>query len=473
MARSSYLRFLVIASAIYVCAHAAPLCADYIVTGDVIPDDPSKWGDSTSVFIAWTYDGSVTIDSNYDVLTQYAYVGYLPRHTGTFTVDGPGSTWTNKARLYIGLVGNGILNITGGGAVINYDYGYLGDYGSATGTARIDGTNSHWTNNNELYVGFYGKGRLEITGGGEVSNTFGYIGYDVNIYDQPPSVGTGMITVDGVNSKWTNSSSLYVGDYGKGTLNISGGASVTATSASVNSQSLLVIDVGNSSQLSIDGGSGAITNNGTIRILAGANAAGIAYTPISAAPTWNGSGAYQAIGGTWDSTAHTFSASGVQQGLLDNQITIDLRDTQRLLVTDVGLGASFAPATADTSLDFTASAISGQPLVDLQTILNANNQTLLDGWQMTVSGGYTTGQPAYLSFNVGSSFSRNDITVWYYDGTAWSQYDATDLTCNGGYASFTVYGFSDYALSVPEPGTLMILASGFLIMLVYIRRRFR
>lgn len=314
---------------------------------------------------------------------------------------------------------------------------------------------------------------MEITGGGEVSNTFGYIGYDVNIYDQPPSVGTGMITVDGVNSKWTNSSSLYVGDYGKGTLNISGGATVTATSASVNSQSLLVIDVGNSSQLSIDGGSGAITNNGTIRILAGANAAGIAYTPISAAPTWNGSGAYQAIGGTWDSTAHTFSASGVQQGLLDNQITIDLRDTQRLLVTDVGLGASFAPATADTSLDFTASAISGQPLVDLQTILNANNQTLLDGWQMTVSGGYTTGQPAYLSFNVGSSFSRNDITVWYYDGTAWSQYDATDLTCNGGYASFTVYGFSDYALSVPEPGTLMILASGFLIMLVYIRRRFR
>ena len=91
---------------------------------------------------------------------------------------------------------------------------------------------------------------------------------------------------------------------------------------------------------------------------------------------------------------------------------------------------------------------------------------------MTVTGGYTTGQPAYLSFDVGSGISRNDITVWQYEGNAWSQFDATDLTVNGGYASFTVTGFSDYALStVPEPGTLALLASGFLSIFFYIRRR--
>jgi hypothetical protein len=259
---------------------------------------------------------------------------------------------------------------------------------------------------------------------------------------------------------------------GQGTLNISGGGSVTATSVSINSQSLLAIDVDNGSQLTVNNGTGTITNNGTVRILAGTGAAAnVPYTPISAG-TWSGTGIYQVIGGIWDSTAHTFTASAVQTGLSGTPITIDLKNIQRLLVTDGGLGASFAPKKGHSLLNFTASAISGQPLTDLETILSSINQTLLGDWQMTVNGGYTTGQPAYLSFDVGSGISRNDITVWQYDGTAWSQFDATDLTCNGGYASFTVTGFSDYALStVPEPGTLILLASGLISTFVYVRRR--
>ena len=234
------------------------------------------------------------------------------------------------------------------------------------------------------------------------------------------------------------------------------------------------MDVGNGSTLklyNIYNGNGAIDNNGIVRFCAGAGAIiGKIYIPISAG-TWSGSGIYQPIGGKWDSTAHTFTASNVQQGLSGTLITIDLNNTQRLLVSDGGLGASFAPTTTDTLLNFTASHISGQPLVDLQTILNANNQTLLGGWQITATGGYTTGNPAYLSFDVGDGHSRNDITVWHYDGGAWSKFDATDLTCNGGYASFTVTVFSGYALTVPEPDTLILLASGLLSVCVYVRRR--
>ena len=303
-----------------------------------------------------------------------------------------------------------------------------------------------------------------ITGGGAVSCDSGSIG------NTSSSLGT--VTVDGTKSKW-NSYSLYVGVgssgyyFGKGTLNILGGGAVTATS----SKSLLAIDVGNGSQLIINNGTGSIGSTGAIRILAGANAsAGIAYTPISASSFYNYT-TYQPIGGMWNSTTHKFTASAVQQGFSDTQTTINLKNFQRLLI-DGSLGASFAPTSTDTLLNFTASPISGQPLVDLQTILNANQQTLLSDWQMTVTGGYTTGDPAYLSFNVGPGISRNDIAVWHYNGAAWSQYDATDLTCNGDYASFTVTGFSGYALSaVPEPGTLILLASGLMSTFVYARRR--
>ena len=316
------------------CAFAAPLRADTIAVGDVSPPDPSAWISSTNAYIAQTADGSVTINSQSQVLSQYAFIGCLSGLTGAFTVDGPGSTWTNGSRIFVGYSSVGTLNVTGG-AVVNNGLGYLGYIADSAGIAKVDGAGSKWSNSSQLYVGFWGSGRLEITGGGAVSDSFAELGYST--YDEPPSIGTGMVTVDGNNSKWTNNSSLYVGNTGIGTLNVSGGGAVTATSASVNSQSLLAIDVGNGSQLAINNGTDTITNNGTVRILAGAIAAAdVPYSPISAG-TWSGTGTYQPIGGTWDSTAHSFTASAVQTGLSGTPITIYLKSIQRLLVTDYGL----------------------------------------------------------------------------------------------------------------------------------------
>ena len=46
----------------------------------------------------------------------------------------------------------------------------------------------------------------------------------------------------------------------------------------------------------------------------------------------------------------------------------------------------------------------------------------------------------------------------------WTPYNAQDLTYDGTYASFTATGFSGYAVTVPEPGTLVLLAAGLLIL---------
>ena len=130
----------------------------------------------------------------------------------------------------------------------------------------------------------------------------------------------------------------------------------------INSQSLLSIDVGRGSSLSVGGGTGTITNNGTLRVLAGASvAAGNVSAPV-AAVAWGGSGTLQAVGGTWNAGSQQFTASPVQSGTSGTPVAIDLASTQRWLISDSATGgpwASFLATTTSTPLDFTATTISG------------------------------------------------------------------------------------------------------------------
>jgi T5SS/PEP-CTERM-associated repeat protein len=77
------------------------------------------------------------------------------------------STWTSNG-LSICNSGNGTLNITNGGKVSTF-YGYLGCNSGSTGTATVDGIGSTWTNSSSsLYIGKSGNGTLNITNGGKV-----------------------------------------------------------------------------------------------------------------------------------------------------------------------------------------------------------------------------------------------------------------------------------------------------------------
>ena len=82
------------------------------------------------------------------------------------------------------------------------------------------------------------------------------------------------------------------------------------------------------------------------------------------------------------------------------------------------------------------------------------------GWQYSATGsGYTAGDPVYLSFAVPPGLSTLDLDLWHFDGTNWGSFSASDLTCGGGYANFTVTQFSGYAVSaVPEPSAAASLA---------------
>ena len=121
--------------------------------------------------------------------------------------------------------------------------------------------------------------------------------------------------------------------------------------------------------------------------------------------TWtgDGTGIYQAVGGTLNTSTHRFTTSAVQTGSSGVTIPIDLRSIQRILVNDSAtnwsVGASFL--NKSKPLNFTATTIGGSELDSLDSLL-IPGQSLLGGWNFTTDSGYTPGDPAYLSFGIGS-----------------------------------------------------------------------
>ncbi len=449
----------------------------------------SKWINSGSLLIGWSGSGSLTVAEGGQVTTTtlYASLGDLygngsiaatqgavldadlrfdASHRSTLVFPfGSGGTLTVTASggdLGAGYKGRGSLTIADG-VSISCGYGRLGYYSGATGVATITGSGSKWTNSGSLYVGYSGSGTLDVADGGQASSFNGYLGYNTG--------ATGVATISGSGSIWSNSGGLYVGN--SGTLQVSDGGQVTAGTVLVIAQSLFDIDVDNGSALSVGGGTGTITNNGNTRFTAAAGAAAGQYRPISAT-TFTGSGAYTAIGGTWDPTGHVFTVSSQMMAASGTPVTLDLASQQRLLVSDSqsgwSVGASLLAKTG--SVNFTATAMPDSNLGAL-TLLDGG-ESLLGAWQFSLGGsGYSLGDPVYLSFPVADGTPLSELQVWHWDGTGWSAFAAGDLNESQGYASFTVTSFSGYAVSVPEPSTLALLGMGTLGLLAYAWRRRR
>lgn len=442
----------------------------------------TEWNLWSDLRVGSAGHGTLNIVDGAVVSSFGSRVGDSSGATGVVTVDGAGSAWLNDYSLYMGDGGDGTLNVTNGAMVTNRNYFAIGyrDGGRSrlhiagggtvtsnapvhiatgpgtTGVATVDGPGSTWTIAEWLEVGNGGNGILTITNGGAVSTKWG-----ASLAWRAGSEA--VVTVDGTGSAWNNNDELEFGS-GTGRLQITNGGVVTATDLSLGPNTLLAIDIGKGSHLDL--GSGQFTNGGRVRLTTGADVPVGSYTPITAG-TWSGTGVYEPIGGTWNTTEHKFIVSAPVQGTAGSPVTInDLATSQRILITDTqtgwSIGASFAPAAPSTALTLTASPITGDSLTSLESLLGPS-QSLLAGWQFTASGGYTSGDPVYLSMDIGAGFSPASLLVWHDGGAGWDAFAATDLTYDGRYASFTVTGFSAYALSaaaVPEPATLVLLATG-------------
>ncbi len=337
---------------------AAPVLAEITVTGDVDPNDPNDWNMFNRGTIGYQSSGTLNITNGDAVSSDGAYLGFQAGSTGVVTVDGAGSTWVNHDYLRVGIEGNGRLNIINGGSVdvlgstwlaywsgsegtIHFDvgtlttgslragasqlmgvgtihtrslasdvdqvfgsaadfsqtfvlnsqpgqnitvhldmdgqgdlgagytgtgslavsngigvtseFGYLGYHSGSTGVASVDGPGSAWTNSKELLVGRWGNGTLNVTNGGMVSGA-GYIGERAG--------STGVVTVDGAGSTWTtNDGFLNVGQGGSGTLNITNGGRVSDTR-----YGYIGDDVGSTGEVTVDGVGSMWTINERLRV---------------------------------------------------------------------------------------------------------------------------------------------------------------------------------------------------------------
>ena len=235
----------------------------------------STWTSTGHLRVGRLGAGTLNIlDGGVVTAADIAYVGDDVGSRGTVNVsgqdaDGNASTWTGANDIVIGEFGAGILNITAGGQVSNQS-GWIGSNAGAQGTVTVsgvgaDGVASTWTNNGDLLVGYDGNGTLNITEGGKVVSVGGLIGAN--------SDGVGEVIVTGAGSLWENSGRINVGLFGAGALRIEGGATVNSNDgivgASANGEAV-VSGAGsawiNAQQLNI-GSFGA----GTLRIENGAS----------------------------------------------------------------------------------------------------------------------------------------------------------------------------------------------------------
>ena len=120
-----------------------------------------------------------------------ATLGDAPRSRGTLNVTGgtfnvTGSDASN-IEFIVGRNGAGILNVTGGATANVTADSALGEYTGSSGTATVPGAGSTWTNGGDLHVGYSGHGTLNVTSGGQVSNANGYLGSQIG------SVGTSTV----------------------------------------------------------------------------------------------------------------------------------------------------------------------------------------------------------------------------------------------------------------------------------------
>ncbi len=439
---------------------------------------PDYWwtnggGSFAFAFIGKTTVGSVTVDSGSDLSSGFSYIGYEAGATGEVTVDGSGSTWTNIFfDLDVGVSGQGTLNITNGGAVSNGN-GFICESPGSTGVVTVDGNGSTWANSSCLSVGDSGQGTLNITNGGAVSNNYnGYIGYGDD--------STGVVTVDGSGSTWTNSNSLYVGgsDYssgGTGELSVGNGGSVA---------------VGNMLK---------VWNPGTVNLAGGAlTAVTLDHTDGGA---FNFTGGLLSVGtfqGNLVNNGGTISP-GSSPGLMtvtgdltmsSGNILIELAGTARgtdydaIDVTgaltlagtlNVVLYGEFMPEYYDEFEILTAGTVSGvfdlitgggliAPNKYLVTVYNADNVTLVAALpgDATLDRSVDVGDLGILAGNYGAVGGQTWATGDFNgDGNV----DVGDLGILAGN-----YGTSVPLGPIPEPATLSLLALGGLAILKRKRR---
>lgn len=293
----------------------------------------------------------------------------------------------------------------------------------------------------------------EAFNGAVIRSRNGSLNADVNLANPGNTA-----SLSGSGTKWEVSNNL---DINNGELNIRNGAKVAVGGGMVIREDGTVnVDVTGNGVLVVDG---ALTNFGTLNLFSYATLAAGVYTPIEVG-SFGGDGEvsveFSAFGGIWDEEKLTFTVGDVRD-TAGSVVDFDLNG-ERLGFNGQSVVTSFAGDAGNAS--FAAQDLS------LNSIFG---ESVLESYQFTTD---LTGTDVLLSFNVGGGYDLADLSIWHLaDGeTEWTLHDAENVSYTDGWASFSVSGFSGYAITaVPEPATYAALFGCFALTLVMLRRQGR
>jgi T5SS/PEP-CTERM-associated repeat protein len=303
--------------------------------------------------VAYTANGTLTIDGGSWLDGSYPYVGYHYGCTGTATVTGTGSYWTNLADLYVGEYGTGILNIQAGGHVIGmiqavFNVCCVGDSVTGTGTVTVTGAGSSWLTNSDLTVGNDGRGTVNIQAGGSVDTSMKYKVGPPPEGPYPVSCSTilgrssgsaGTVTVNGAGSKFSTGG-LTVGMQGIGVLNIQAGGQVTVPSLYIGHGVATVTGPGSYGSIgSVD------VDNGALIISGGGCVSGLGFGSLLGYNSGStGTATVAGAGSLWSNSGLTVGSRG--KGVLNIQAggkvaTSNLSRIGNGMATVTGAGSSW------------------------------------------------------------------------------------------------------------------------------------
>ena len=143
--------------------------------GMVIVSGPGSTWSSADVVVGGMGTGTLVIQNGGTVISSAGggSIGLVAGSTGTVTVTGPGSIWDNSpgGGLNVGSSGTGTLTIANGGMVINNTTpaANIGNRAGSTGTVTVTGPGSTWSNSSGVNIGNFGTGTLTIANGGLVT----------------------------------------------------------------------------------------------------------------------------------------------------------------------------------------------------------------------------------------------------------------------------------------------------------------
>jgi T5SS/PEP-CTERM-associated repeat protein/autotransporter-associated beta strand protein len=133
---------------------------------------------------------TMTISNGASVSTAQDYIGFRRRSTGSATVTGAGTLWTENASQIVGDQGTGSLTIANG-AVVNVSNGvFIGNNAGGVGSVLVTGAGSTYNvlNGSGVIVDVRNVGSLTVANGGTVNATGGIL---VDLFSNAGTINIG------------------------------------------------------------------------------------------------------------------------------------------------------------------------------------------------------------------------------------------------------------------------------------------